>query len=907
MRLARPGQGRRLLAPEVVQTSAMDCGPAALKCLLEGFHIPASYARLQEACQTDLDGTSINTIEQIAVALGLDAEQVMMPVDHLLLGSAHALPALVVVRRENMTHFLIAWRRHGPFVQVMDPARGRRWLRPDAFGQELYLHAQRVPASAWREWAGSDEFVGCVTERLAALGLSVAMTTGLLELVRADPGWRRLAMLDAATRMVADLVRGGGLRRRDAGPLIQAAVERAADESDAFELIPANYRSVLPDRNATEGATLILRGAVLLRVRDRLAGPSADAQAPDVPDASLPQSLSRALSTPRQRPLSHVWRLIRREGILTPSLMAAALALVTVGTFFEILLLRGFLEVHNLLALREHRLVAVALLFGFAIGLLLLELAASGEVLRLGRQVETRLRAALLAKLPTLGDRYFHSRLVSDMAHRAHSLDALRGLPDLGAILARTAMQLLFTAVALAWLDPATAWIAAVTAAIALVIPLGSASLLAERELRQRNHSAALSRHYLDSLLGLVAVRTHGAERALRQQHERLLMEWGRSSVHLLRGGAVVEGLQTLVGSVLAAWLVLDFAARGQQPGSTLLLVYWALSLPVLGRELTAIVRQFPAYRNILMRVLEPLDAPEEPSSDRTAAPIGRGVEVRMKGVDVEVGGQTVLANVGLTLRSGEHVAIVGRSGAGKSSLVGLLLGWRAPSRGSVNVDGHALDGARLVELRRATAWVDPSVQLWNQSLFDNLRYGDPTTMISNIGGLLEATDLVETLEKLPQGLQSPLGEGGRLTSGGEGQRIRFGRALLRPHVRLAVLDEPFRGLDRQQRHDLLARARTIWRDATLLFVTHDIDETRSFDRVLVVDGGRVVEDGKPNVLGAEPNSVYAALLKAEETVRTDLWSGPRWRHWRLQNGTIGETCPRADGVWVKQPSSGGL
>ena len=89
---------RLLLAAEVVQTSAMDCGPAALKCLLEGFGIRVSYGRLREACQTDVDGTSIDTIEEAAVQLGLEAEQVMVPVDHLFLPAARALPALVVVR-----------------------------------------------------------------------------------------------------------------------------------------------------------------------------------------------------------------------------------------------------------------------------------------------------------------------------------------------------------------------------------------------------------------------------------------------------------------------------------------------------------------------------------------------------------------------------------------------------------------------------------------------------------------------------------------------------------------------------------------------------------------------------------------------------------------------------------------
>src|SRR6185369_5478364 len=83
---------RRWLAPEVIQTSAMDCGPAALKCLLEGFGVPVSYGRLREACQTAVDGTSIDTLETLAQSLGLDAEQVMMPADNLLLPEADALP-----------------------------------------------------------------------------------------------------------------------------------------------------------------------------------------------------------------------------------------------------------------------------------------------------------------------------------------------------------------------------------------------------------------------------------------------------------------------------------------------------------------------------------------------------------------------------------------------------------------------------------------------------------------------------------------------------------------------------------------------------------------------------------------------------------------------------------------------
>src|SRR5207237_9796219 len=108
---------RRLLVPEVVQTSAMDCGPASLRCLLEGFNIPVSYGRLREACQTDVDGTSIDMMEEVAVQLGLDAEQIMLPVDHILLSESKALPAIIVVRLANgLTHFVVICRKHGGFV-----------------------------------------------------------------------------------------------------------------------------------------------------------------------------------------------------------------------------------------------------------------------------------------------------------------------------------------------------------------------------------------------------------------------------------------------------------------------------------------------------------------------------------------------------------------------------------------------------------------------------------------------------------------------------------------------------------------------------------------------------------------------------------------------------------------------
>ncbi len=907
---------RHFLAHEVVQTSSMDCGPASLKCLLEGFGIPISYARLQEACQTDIDGTSINVLEQIAVRLGLDAQQIMVPVDHLLLPSARALPALLVTQASSTLHFLVAWHRHGPLVQIMDPAKGRRWLRTADLLDELYLHLHPVPAGAWRQWAASDEFLDCLGERLSQLGIRPRLRDRLAMDAASDPGWKGLATLDAATRMVAAIVRFGGIRRGDdAGRVLHTLVNRAQEAStdtDIERLIPSTYWSVRADASQPNANRLCFRGAVLVRVRDRAVGARERDQPAVTPDVTeLSQDLAMAVRESPHRPVRDVIQRLRADGLLAPALLLWAVVLGGGAVLMELLLLRGLLEIGYAVGSASHRLAALVVLLVFMAALLLLDVAAGGGIRRLGRRLEARLRVALLEKLPRVGDRYFQSRLVSDMASRAHGLYTLHALPDLGARLVRASVQLVLTAIALAWIDPPSAPIAAIAAALAIGIPLATQRMLAERELRARTHAAALSRFYLDSLIGLVSVRTHGAERSLRRGHETLAVDWGRAGVRLLRSAVLIEGVQSLTAFGLAAWLVLGYIERGGTPGGALLLIYWAMSLPMLGRELAGMVQRYGGHRNTLARLLEPLGTPDETAPTESIAAVvsgdaPSGVDITLDRVCIQVAGHEILHDITLAIRAGEHVAMVGRSGAGKSSLAGLLLGWHRPSLGEVLVDGRPLHGSALAGLRAQTAWVDPAIQLWNRSLFENLRYGVPDGAMRHPGAAIETAALEEVLEKLPDGLQSLLGEGGALTSGGEGQRVRFGRALGRDHVRFVLMDEPFRGLDRRQRHLLLGRARTFWRDATLLCVTHDISDTQAFDRVLVLEAGRIVEDGNPVDLAQRPGSAYAKMLQAERAV-ADLWSAPGWRRLRLEHGSLVEDSPQKVTRWTVHQGSRGL
>jgi ATP-binding cassette subfamily B protein len=162
------------------------------------------------------------------------------------------------------------------------------------------------------------------------------------------------------------------------------------------------------------------------------------------------------------------------------------------------------------------------------------------------------------------------------------------------------------------------------------------------------------------------------------------------------------------------------------------------------------------------------------------------------------------------------------------------------------------------------------------------------------LGELCAGAGLQSLLPRLEDGLGTTLGESGRLVSGGEGQRVRLARAMARHAARLAVLDEPFRGLDREQRRTLLARARAHWKDATLLYVTHKIAEALEFERVLVVRDARVVEDGDPRELARAEGSDFRRLLEQERQCAR-LWEDPSWRRLRLVDGRLegGMPCAR--------------
>ncbi|HEY2030450.1 MAG TPA: ATP-binding cassette domain-containing protein [Myxococcales bacterium] len=884
---------QRRIIPEVIQTSATDCGPAAMKSVFAGLGLAIDYRRLREACQTDVDGSSIDKMEEICVQLGLDAKQMMLPQDHVFLPEAKVLPAIVIsLTPGGRPHFVVIWARVGPFVQVMDPASGRHWMRVSTLLQRLFVHTAAAPASAWRSWAGSDEAMGALRRRLRDLG---APDEQLAAEALQDPTWKSLAALDAATRAAEAVVRGGGVKRgRMAGDLVRSMLEQ---EKSGGVAIPEAYWSVRPSKD--DASVVFFTGSVLLRFRGWKSSAAAATEAPAGDAAAMSADLKSAVAAPPLSPAREVLRLLAQDRLNVSVLAILGLVVATAGRVLQALMLRAVLDLGRDLATTKQRALAMLAMAAFCFFLLLLQIPISVSLLGIGRRLEVRLRKAYLENLPRIEDRYFQSRLASDMASRCHAIQGMRSLPGVMAQFITNAMEVVATGGALIWAAPGQWGIVVWLSLVTLILPFIAQIFFFERDMRVQTHAGALSNFILDALLGLPAIRIHGAERSLRRGQEGLLVEWTKARYSLQELSVAFEGLLTTISYALVVWLVFAYLKTSSKASLVLLVVFWALRFPALGQRLLVLTRVYPSMMNRVRRLLEMLgnvepevaqpEAAAPATATATATATARGVGITLEGVQVKGGGHVLLDEVSLQIQPGEHVAIVGPSGAGKSTLVGLLLGWLRPVKGEIRVDGQSFDQAAVDELRRVTAWVDPAVQIWNTSLLDNLRYGNDSARNWSLEQALKGADMLDILETLPDGLQTSLGEGGGLVSGGQGQRVRLARAMLQSTARLAILDEAFRGLDRDRRVRLMKAARTLWAGVTLLCVSHDVVQTQEFDRVLVIENGHLVENGAPAELLAKETSRYAQLVRADEDNHRALWRGGAWRYWRLADGSLSE------------------
>ena len=494
----------------------------------------------------------------------------------------------------------------------------------------------------------------------------------------------------------------------------------------------------------------------------------------------------------------------------------------------------------------------------------------SGELAahRTSAQVTSTLRRQLLARAVALGPSWLATERTGELAASAtqgvEALDAYfaRYLPT--AVLAALTPVVLLTFIL--WTDWPSFIILAVTVS---VIPLFMVLLGLEAK-RTASHQWArlsgLSATFYDLLQGLPTLRAFGRARSGRRTLERANEEFRATTMSTLRvaflSSLALEVLASVGTALVALFLGLRLLDGTVQLGMALAILVLApevyLPLRRAGAEFHASAEGQAAAERIL-DILDDGDQATEGRSSREAGgehdlPVVAGNTIRLTDVEVRYPGRSVpvLDGVDLTIEPGEHLAITGESGSGKSTLLSVMMGFVEPSHGAVTVGGVDLRSLSLRDWRRQIAWVPQRPYLVRGTIGDNLLLGNPDAGSPALSRSIELSGLSGLVERLPGGLDTPVGEGGITLSAGERQRIALGRAILRD-VPLVLLDEPTAHLD-ADREASLRDALGPWLDGrTVVVAAHRRGLVGRVDRTATLVGGQIVEVGSASPQGARP------------------------------------------------------
>ncbi len=365
---------------------------------------------------------------------------------------------------------------------------------------------------------------------------------------------------------------------------------------------------------------------------------------------------------------------------------------------------------------------------------------------------------------------------------------------------------------------------------------------------------ALLSGHFLDVVRGLVTLRAHRREAAQAETIEQVSERYRAETMGTLRVAflsALVLELCAMVGTGLVAATIgvqLDGGHLGLQAGLTVLLL-----APELYGPLRGVGQQFHASADGLAaaeRIFAVLDSPPalaEPATAAARVPDPALAPLRFEGVAFAYPDrpERVLDGLELELAPGATTALVGPSGAGKSTVAALALRLADPTAGRVSCDGVDLREVDLDAWRSRVAWVPQRTRLFSGTIAENIALTDPGAERSRILAAARAAGLQELLDQLADGLDTPVGEGGRGLSAGQAQRVGLARAFLRD-APLVVLDEPTAHLDADTAKAVGTAIVRLAAGRTTLLITHDAALTVRADRVVSLRAGTVEPHERP-------------------------------------------------------------
>lgn len=487
---------------------------------------------------------------------------------------------------------------------------------------------------------------------------------------------------------------------------------------------------------------------------------------------------------------------------------------------------------------------------------------------RLALKVRLDLRQRLLAHIVALGPAYTRGQRSGEI-----SLALTEGVDTLDAYF-RDYLPGIFTALLVPLLilllvfpiDILTFIVLLVTAPLipVFMVLIGMAAGALAR--RQYGSMSRMSAHFLDVLQGLTTLKLFNRSRAQIETIGRITDQFRQTTMSVLRvafmSAFALELLSTLSVAVVAVEIGLRLLAGtiGFEQALFLLVIAPEFYLPLrmLGVKFHAGTESAAAAD----RIYEVLNTEPAPDGDHSV-PVPQRMVIRFENVSYafEDGARRALDSFSMVIEPGQHVAMVGASGSGKSTVANLLLRFLVAQSGQVLIDGVDLVTLNADRWREQVAWVPQQPYLFYGTVAENIRLGKAGASDEAVVEAAQLADAHDFIMALPQGYDTPIGERGMRLSGGQAQRLAIARAFLKD-APLLILDEATANLDPDTEAMIEESLQRLLKGRTALMIAHRLNTVLRADRIAVVDEGRVVEYGDHASLIAEAGT-YAQLVRA--------------------------------------------
>lgn len=525
----------------------------------------------------------------------------------------------------------------------------------------------------------------------------------------------------------------------------------------------------------------------------------------------------------------------------------------------------------------------VLLILGFAVITVIAFYAQRYYSGNVAYSVNFAIRRDVFDHLLTLDQRFYDRSASGDLISRMHTdIDVIWRLNVMGFTrFSWAAAVLVFTFVLLATVSLPLTAIAFAVLIVSTAFQVWAGLAITPLYEQVQEQMGVLSARVQDAASGIQTIKTFGAEQGAVDAFQVDNAEYRRRWLRFKRRYEPVGMLPNMI-SQLTLGIVVLFGGIMTLDGAltlgqfTQFMIYLGMISGVL-LQLGTIYQRYQQARGSMQRLtplLQPAairdpEGPAEVAEAAYAQSILRG-DIRFENVSLTLDEQPIIRQVSVTIPRGQVVALVGPTGCGKSMLVSLLARIYDPTAGCIRIGGVDVRDLPLARLRELIAYVPQSTFLFSETLADNVRMGGSAADDAALHRAIRMSRLSNDLQQLPEGLETLVGEKGVMLSGGQKQRVAIARAIVRDPA-ILVLDDALSSVDTQTAADILSDLRQVLRTRTSLIIAHRIATVKDADRILVMEDGRIVEDGTHDTLLTR-GGAYARMVEREliEEARRD-------------------------------------